>query len=258
MKYSIIALFLLSCSLLQASEFVWGKTGHRTTGAIAEQYLSRKAKKEINKLLDGQSLALVATYADDIKSDKKYRSFGPWHYVNVPFDKTYDTHSKNDRGDIIQGIATCVGVIKDANSSKEDKAFYLKMLIHFIGDLHQPMHTGIGEDKGGNDFQVQWFRDGTNLHRVWDTQMIEHNNMSYSELASTMPKLSKKQVAHLQEGTARDWMEDSRTLVKDIYSNTKIGEELGYKYMYQYFDPLRSQLQKGGIRLAGLLNELFG
>lgn len=258
MKHIIIILFLISNSLVQATGIEWGKTGHRTTGAIAEQYLSRKAKKEIKKLLDGQSLAIVSTYADDIKSDDAYRSFGPWHYVNVPFDKTYDTHSKNDRGDIIQGIAKCIEVIKDAASSKEDKAFYLKMLVHFIGDLHQPLHTGIGDDKGGNDFQVQWFRDGTNLHRVWDTQMIEHYKMSYSELATTMPRLLKKQVALLQEGTVRDWMEDSRTLVKDIYKNTKKGENLGYKYMYQYFDPLRSQLQKGGIRLAGLLNELFG
>ncbi len=258
MKHSIIALFLLISSFLQASEIVWGNTGHRATGAIAEQYLSRKAKKEINKLLDGQSLALVSTFGDDIKSDEKYRSFGAWHYVNIPFDKTYDNHPKSKRGDILQGIKTCVEVIKDPTSSKEDKAFYLKLLVHFIGDLHQPLHTGLGEDKGGNDFQVQWFKKGTNLHRIWDSQMIERFNMSYSELATTMPRLSKKQVALMQEGTARDWMEDSRMLVKDIYKNTKKGDDLGYSYMYQYFDPLRSQLQKGGVRLAGLLNELFG
>lgn len=258
MKHSIIALFLLASSFLQAAEFVWGNTGHRATGAIAEQYLSRKAKKEINRLLDGQSLALVSTFGDDIKSDDRYRSFGVWHYVNIPFDKTYDTHPKNERGDIIQGINTCVEIIKDPTSSKEDKAFYLKLLIHFIGDLHQPLHTGLGEDKGGNDFQVQWFKNGTNLHRVWDSQMIERFNMSYSELAKTMPKITEKQVALLQEGSVSDWMEDSRTLVKDIYKNTKKGDKLGYDYMYQYFDPLRSQLQKGGVRLAGLLNELFG
>lgn len=258
MKYLLLTLFLVFCSTFYAANFDWGKTGHRTTGAIAEQYLSRKARKEISKLLNGQSLALVSTYADEIKSDNAYRSFGPWHYVNVPFDKTYNSHSKNDRGDIIQGIARCVKVIKDINSSQEDKAFYLKMLVHFIGDLHQPLHAGIAEDKGGNDFQVQWFREGTNLHRVWDTQMIEHYNMSYSELAITMPKLSKKQVKLLQAGTVQDWMDDSRILVKDIYKNTKKGEKLGYRYMYTYFNPLRTQLQKGGIRLAGLLNELFG
>ena len=258
MKYIFIALFLLSSPLMQAVEFEWGKTGHRTTGAIAEQYLSRKAKKAIYKLLDGESLALVSTYADDIKSDEQYRSFGPWHYVNVPFDKTYDTHPKSERGDVIQGISKCVTVIKDKNSTKEEKVFYLKMLVHLVGDLHQPLHTGISDDKGGNDFQVQWFRDGTNLHRVWDTQMIEHYNMSYSELANTMPKLSRKQVKAIQVGSVKDWMKDSRLLLKDIYANTKKGEKLGYKYMYTYFDPLRKQLQKGGIRLAGLLNELFG
>ncbi len=258
MRLIVFFFFIIYNLNLQASNFDWGKTGHRTTGAIAEQYLSKKAKRTIDKLLDGKSLALVSTYADEIKSDTLYRSYGPWHYVNIPFDKTYDTHTPSDRGDIIKGIEACINKIKDPSSSDQIKAFHLKVLVHLIGDLHQPLHTGIGEDKGGNDFQVRWFRDGTNLHRVWDTQMIENYNMSYSELAQTMPKVSKKQVSSLQEGTIQDWMEDSRVLVKDIYKNTKKGDKLGYKYMYTYFDTLRFQLQKGGIRLAGLLNELFG
>jgi hypothetical protein len=91
MKYLFLVLFLISSSSFYATNFDWGKTGHRTTGAIAEQYLSKKAKKEIAKLLNGQSLAIVSTYADEVKSDKAYRSYGPWHYVNIPFDKSYDT-----------------------------------------------------------------------------------------------------------------------------------------------------------------------
>ncbi|GAK93483.1 endonuclease [Nonlabens ulvanivorans] len=132
------------------------------------------------------------------------------------------------------------------------------MLVHFIGDLHQPLHTGISEDKGGNDFQVRWYRDGTNLHRVWDSQMIESYGMSYSELAMNMPQLSKKERKTIASGTHRDWLEDSRIVVKDIYANTSVGEKLGYRYMYDYFDVLKGQLQKGGVRLAALLNEVLG
>lgn len=257
MRYSLLLVFVLLFSL-QATAFDWGKTGHRTTGAIAEKYLTKKAKRAIAELLDGESLALVSTYADEIKSDKKYRSFGPWHYVNVPFDSSFEQHPRSEKGDVISGIEKSIAVIKSDTATKEDKAFYLRMLVHFIGDLHQPLHNGISEDKGGNDFQVRWYNDGTNLHRVWDTQMIESYGMSYSELADNMPNLTKNQEKAIAQGNYVDWMKDSRVLVKEIYANTEKGEKLGYRYMYDYFNVLKGQLQKGGIRLATLLNEILG
>ncbi len=256
MRYLIILLVLLISFTAQADD--WGKTGHRATGEIAEQYLNRKARKAIAALLDGESLALVSTFADDIKSDKQYRAYGPQHYVNIPFDKTYDTHPHSEKGDIIIGIDNCITILKSDTATKEEKAFQLRMLVHFIGDLHQPLHTGLSEDKGGNDFQVRWYKDGTNLHRVWDTQMIESYGMSYSELAVNMPQLSKKERKTMASGTHRDWLEDSRDVVKDIYANTTVGDKLGYRYMYDYFDVLKGQLQKGGVRLAALLNEVLG
>lgn len=258
MRLLLFCFLILTSSLLTASDYDWGKTGHRATAHIADQHLSNRAKKNIEKLLDGASLAEISTYADEIKSDETYRPYGPWHYVNVPFDKKYEEHPKSERGDLMQGIDHCIAVLKNPNSSKADKVFNLKLLVHFIGDLHQPMHTGIGADKGGNDFQVQWFGQGTNLHRVWDTSMIENYDMSYTELAAAMPTLNKRQQKAIQEGTHYDWMEDSRQLVKDVYANTKKGEQLGYSYMYEYFGTLKGQLQKGGLRLAALLNDILG
>ncbi|GAK89040.1 endonuclease [Nonlabens ulvanivorans] len=256
MRFIITFLVFLVAFTAQADD--WGKTGHRATGAIAEQYLNKKARKAIAQLLDGESLALVSTYADDIKSDTLYRAYGPQHYVNIPFDQTYDTHPHSEKGDIIQAIDHCIATLKSDTATKEEKAFQLRLLVHFIGDLHQPLHTGISEDKGGNDFQVRWYRDGTNLHRVWDSQMIESYGMSYSELAMNMPQLSKKERKTIANGTHRDWLEDSRIVVKDIYANTTVGQKLGYRYMYDYFDVLKGQLQKGGVRLAALLNEVLG
>ncbi len=253
--------FLLSiiiCCSQWGHSYDWGQTGHRTTGAIAQKYLSKKAQRAIDKLLDGESLAFVSTYADEIKSDNAYRSYGPWHYVNVPFDKTYDTHEHSDKGDLIQGIDTCINVLKSDEATQQEKSFHLRLLVHLVGDLHQPMHTGISDDKGGNDFQVRWYNDGTNLHSVWDTRMIESYGMSYTELANNMPELSKTERQIIAGGTHRDWMEDSRKVVKEIYATTEVGDKLGYRYMYDHFSTVRSQLQKGGIRLASMLNELFG
>lgn len=255
-RYIIVAVLIFT--VLQVNAYDWGKTGHRTTGEIAEKYLTKKAKEALNELLNGESLALISTYADEIKSDTLYRSYGPWHYVNIPFDKTYDTHPKNERGDIIKGIESCIAIIKNPNSTEVERIFNVKLLVHLIGDLHQPLHTGLQEDKGGNDFQVRWFKDGTNLHSVWDTKMIENYNMSYTELANTMPKLTKAQVKSIKKGTVLDWMEESRSITKDIYKTTSKGDKLGYRYMYTNFNTVRDQLQKGGIRLAAVLNELFG
>ncbi|NNF29890.1 MAG: S1/P1 nuclease [Flavobacteriaceae bacterium] len=236
----------------------WGRTGHRATGEIAASYLTKRAQKEISKLLDGASLALVSTYGDEIKSDKRYGEYWAWHFVNYPFGSTYTDHPKSDRGDLIRGIDTCIEVLKNNASSREDKVFHLKMLVHFIGDLHQPLHVGQASDKGGNDFQVQWFDEGTNLHTVWDTKIIESYNMSYSEIASNSRELSKAQLDVIRQGSVLDWMRESRELCEDIYANTKIGEKLGYNYMYKYVDTAKFQMQKGGIRLAKILNDIFG
>jgi len=256
---SIIALFLFmyaGCFMATASED-WGRTGHRVTGEIAEKYLSKKAKRKIDALLKGESLAFVSTYADEIKSDTIYRPYGPWHYVNFPFGARYETHPKNDRGDIITAINKCVDILKDNTSNDESKAFHLRLLVHFIGDLHQPLHIGMAKDRGGNDFQVRWFDDGTNLHSVWDTKMIESYNMSYSELAANEDRLSDAQLKAIKKGSTTDWMYESRALCEKVYQNTKVGEKLGYRYMYEYLNIVRFQLQKGGIRLATLLNDIF-
>lgn len=258
MRITVFLIMLSICSLSAAEKvFDWGRTGHRTTGEIAEQYLSRKAAKKINKLLDGASLALVSTYGDEIKSDKRYGEYWAWHFVNYPFDSDYDSHPKSDRGDLIQGIYKCIEILEDEATTREEKAFHLKLLVHFIGDLHQPLHVGMASDKGGNDFQVMWFGEGTNLHTVWDTKMIESYNMSYSELVANSRKLSKGQLNQIENGSILDWMKESRVLCQDIYANTKVGDDLGYSYMYKYVDTARFQMQKGGIRLAKVLNDIF-
>jgi nuclease S1 len=254
----ILAAFLIVFSNLNASSPDWGATGHRTVGKIADNYLKGKTKRKIAALLNGQSLAFVSTFGDDIKSDKRYNKFYTWHYVNMPFGVKYEDSEKNSKGDMVTGIEKCKAVILDVNSTKEDKVFYLKMLVHLMGDLHQPMHVGRAEDKGGNTIQVQWFNKGTNLHRVWDSDMINHYQMTYSEIAENADVISKEQVKFLQKGTIVDWVNETQTFTVKAYASVKAGENLRYNYMYQNFGLVRSQLQKGGIRLAKVLNDLFG
>jgi hypothetical protein len=255
----ILTIFLVISSQLFANDTKpnWGKTGHRTIGEIADEYTKCKTKRKISEILDGQSLALVSTFGDDIKSDKRYREFYTWHYVNMPFGVKYEDSEKNSQGDLITGIEKCKAVILDKNSSKEDKAFYLKLLVHFMGDLHQPMHVGRAEDRGGNDIHVQWFGSSTNLHSVWDSKMIDGFEMTYTEIAKNADKISKDQVKFLQKGTIVDWANETQTFAIKAYASVEAGEKLSYNYSYENFETVRSQLQKGGIRLAKVLNDLF-
>lgn len=259
MKTIAFSLFFFTLSLTSfASELDWGQNGHRATGEIAEDLLSAKAKKQIFKILQGKSLAMVSTYADEIKSDPRYREFGPWHYVNLPEGEAlYNKETAAPEGDLLMAMRKCVEMLSDSRSSREDKEFYLKMLVHFLGDIHQPLHAGRGEDKGGNDIQVRWFNQGTNLHRVWDSDMINSYQMSYTELADNQSYLSPKERKEIADGTFEDWMYESKALALEIYASAEVGEKLGYRYMYDWFPVVREQLQKGGVRLAKVLNEIY-
>lgn len=252
-----IALFFITPKNNHTTKPYWSATGHRVVGKIADEYLTKKAKKEVSKLLKRKSLAFVSTYADEIKSDKRYDEFSTWHYINMPFDMKYEDSKKNPKGDLVIGINYCIKVIKDDEASDDDKAFYLKMLIHLIGDLHQPMHIGLEDDRGGNDFKVQWFYKDSNMHRVWDGDMIESFDMSYIELAENADALTKNQVKAIQQGSVIDWVNETQELTKKVYKSAKPDENLRFQYSYNNFETVRTQLQIAGIRLAKVLNDLF-
>ncbi|CAI8336815.1 MAG: Uncharacterised protein [Flavobacterium sp. SCGC AAA160-P02] len=260
MRYQLTVLFLLINIICYANKKnpAWGLTGHRVVGEIAYNHLTKKAKRNLENLINGEGLAIISTYADDIKSDKNFKKFSSWHYVNFKVGDTYETSEKNSKGDIIYAINECQRIISHPDSSKEDKVFYIKLLVHFLGDLHQPLHIGRAEDRGGNSISVKWFGKSTNLHSVWDTKMIESFNMSYSELTSNLDKFSKKQKNAIQQGTVLDWVRESRKLAMKVYESVKVDENLSYRYMYDYFFIVKNQLQKAGLRLAKILNEILG
>ena len=234
MKLKVFFIFLCTSFLTHANdnEVFWGQNGHRVIGEIAYKNLTKKAKRSLEKLVGKESLAIMSTYADEIRSDRKYSEFAPWHYVNFNEGETYETSKKNPKGDLISGIKKCKEVIANPNSSKKDKIFYLKMLVHFIGDLHQPLHMGRAGDRGGNSIKVKWFRENTNLHAVWDTKMIESFNMSYTELTSNLNQFSKSQIKSIQDGTLLDWVKEIRVLTMEVYASAKADENLSYRYMY--------------------------
>ncbi len=256
MKRLIVFIIFLS-TLYSFANDDWGQTGHRTVAEIANQYLSEKAKAKIKLILQGQSMATASTFADEIKSDDLYDEFKVWHYANARLNETYAESDKNEDGDIVIGIQYCINVLTDPVSDEEDQTFYLKMLIHLIGDMHQPLHLGLKEDKGGNDFEADWFGEDSNLHRIWDSEMIDSYGMSYTEMARNKTVLTPDEIKSYAEGSVADWVEDIRILTKKVYNSAEQRDNLGYRYMYDWYETLKLQLHIAGIRLAKVLNQIY-
>ena len=148
-------------------------------------------------------------------------------------------------------------VLRDKNSSKADKKFAVVFLIHLLGDLHQPMHVGRAEDQGGNLVPINFFKETTNLHSLWDTKLIDFQKYSYSEYAIVLDNKSKNEVKKIQSGTLEDWLFESYRKADKIYNQTPINGNYGYEYNYKFSGLMEEQLLEGGLRLAKVLNEVL-
>ncbi len=239
------------------SAYGWGQTGHRVVGQIAYNHLTKKAKKKLELALQGESLAMVGTYMDEIRSDPKYRYLNPWHYCTIPDGMTYEEAGTPEEGDAIAAIRKFYEELKSGTLTAEEEKFVLKCLVHLVADIHQPLHVGNGNDKGGNDFKVKYFRKSTNLHTVWDSGMIDGQNLSYTEYAAWVDRASKEQIARWQKDDLMVWVEESMSYRSSIYDVPE-SKSLSYPYSYKNLPIVNKRLLQAGIRLAGLLNELYG
>jgi len=247
----------LACFLLAftTSALAWGVTGHRATGLIADQYLSKNAKRQLDRILHGQSLAIASTWMDEIRSDSTYDHTHDWHWVTIENGQTYEQSIKNPRGDIIQTIERLIKALKSRTLHGQREQEAVKMLIHLIGDIHQPLHVGGGDDKGGNSIKVSWFRSDSNLHRVWDSDMIDDSRLSYTELAHSLDKPSAAQLSAWRKISVTDWAYESMSYRKQVYAYGN--GRLGYAYTYRNFHIVRHRLLQAGIRIASVLNDIY-
>lgn len=234
----------------------WGSTGHRALAEVASFYLTENAKNKINEILDGETIVTVSMYADDIRSDNRYDKYYDWHFINMELDEDYEDAVPSEKGDVFIAINKCLDILESDSLTDSDKSFYLKLLIHFIGDLHQPMHIGRYEDRGGNRVYVKWFGRNSNLHRVWDSEMINGYNMSYSELAKNLSTPENLEI-EFERDDLIDWVNETHSYTRKIYNDVSIDDNLGYEYQYQNFQIVRELILKGGMRLASVLNYLF-
>lgn len=257
MRYLIITAALLAFPA--APGFAWGQNGHRVTGTIAEQHLSGLARARIQMILGDESLAEASTWPDEMRSDPAQfwkTTANPWHYVTVPAGRTYAQAGAPPEGDAASALQRFAATIRNPNASREEKQLALRFIVHIIGDLHQPLHAGNGTDKGGNDVKVTFFNEPTNLHSVWDSGIIDRQNLSHSEYAGRLTRRINPQdiVAWWQTDPAI-WIGES-TKLRDGLDPTSAS--LTWDYSYRHLPTVERRLQQAGIRMAAYLNQLLG
>lgn len=239
----------------------WGVVGHRAIGQIAENHLTNKAKLAVKDLLGSESLAMVSTYPDEIRSYKQYAYTAPWHYVNVAHGLTaaqFETElTSMDKPNIYKAIHNCINDLKDPAKTKAEKVFALKFLVHLVGDLHQPMHTGRSEDSGGNGIKIKLMRKDSNLHGLWDSGLIDYAGMTYKELATTCDAVSKEEAKNWQKDNVAKWAFESYEMSQELYAEAAKNPEFDYDYYPKHADFIKKRLAQAGIRLAGVLNEIY-
>ena len=261
--------------LVSSPALAWGKTGHRVVAAIADTQLSGLARAHVEQILGpGETLDEAANWPDEMRSAPGtfwQKTATPWHYVTLN-GIIYD-HAPPE-GDALEALNRFSKTLQDPNASLADKQTALRFVVHIVGDLHQPLHNGKCCDRGGNDVKVTWFGKPTNLHAAWDSQLVDEEQLSFTELAAKLERhISPEDVMKWWDINPRDWISESAEIRDTLYptarnlpkpvkgKKVKKGQpvlpDLSYFYVYKFTPVMERRLSQGGVRLAAYLNAIF-
>lgn len=249
-------LFLLPCLALS-----WGKLGHQITAKIAEVHITDTTKKQISNILGNHDLVSVSDWADVIRPSKK---FIKWHYSTMNDKGQIFENKKN--GLLLFGIKNVIETLRNSNSSNDQKKIALKLLVHLIGDAHQPLHVGNGIDAGGNLCGVKWFKrkKPVSLHKIWDVFLVKAAYAKYPWIVADSLDTPKTKTTKWTNTPILPWLAESRSLHNEIYPEICTNpyqkgrySHLGEAYVKNNIHIVKDRLVKGGIRLAFILNSIF-
>jgi hypothetical protein len=251
MKSKIVLFLALLFSPLYF--FGWGKEGHHIVADIAQKKLKKGVEEKVQKYLGSMTFEQAAVWMDEIKSDHSLDFMKQWHYLNIEKDSSY---APAKGGDVVSELNKVITELKNYRQMKdEDVQLDLKILFHLCGDVTQPLHTGYGIDKGGNDIKVTCNTKQTNLHHIWDSDMIISEKISADDCMKAAKHWKRKERKSYLQIDPLQWAKDSRKLLPEVYDfkdNT-----IPQSYINANKINIENQLAKGGYRLAAVLNSVF-
>jgi hypothetical protein len=264
-RTAAILVAAMLCLLTHNRAHAWGQEGHSIVAELAERRLDLETLRKVKVLLGGVSMASVANWADDYRAS--HPETAGWHFVDIPFDQiAYDPmrDCSPEKGDcIIHAIARFRAGVGDCSRSLAERGDALKFLIHFVGDVHQPLHDETRfasdgtDDQGGNKVIVTFFdQPNMKLHALWDTGIIMHTVYNWGAYVTRLQTgwLNGRDVSSLDGGTPVDWAVDAHkfvTIAYDIPANGTIGQT----YYDKALPVVDRQLSLAAVRLARLLRE---
>lgn len=254
-KYFLIAFVLL----FNVKAYSWGDKGHKMVAAIARELMTKSAINSVQKYLgNDMSFEKAAVWMDDLKDDEKYNFMKPWHFVNATYGKKYkpsnDSNAINTINKVIASLKNRKG--RTDEQIKQD----IMILFHLVGDIHQPLHCGYAEDKGGNSVEAPFNGNKkSSLHTLWDTGIIEYKKMTYQECLK-LKESGKIDLATLDKKSVLAWFDEARLLLDTVYvsKNHKITSiTITAKYVETATRIIKERILISGSRLATILNDVF-
>lgn len=271
-RYLVLSLLLIA----QQNAMAWGREGHRISGLIANELLTPNTRSALRDLLGYDDLSLAATWADDYRAPLAgiYPKSGLWHYDDIPLCAPAEKQTYCPNGDCASvRIAKFQALLRDRHALRDKKADAVRFIVHFIGDLQQPLHAANNNDRGGNDVLVHMhgISQATKLHYAWDSLFVKNNlrGRSENELARVLLSEYQAQIPALQAGNLDEWLAESHQLARDVVYDGLDGAftcprtsaentySLSDEYVKRANSVVRIQLTKAGVRIASLLNRIF-
>jgi hypothetical protein len=280
MKKQLLIGLVLSASVMQAK--AWGPVGHKATALVAEAYLSPQAKAAIKDLLEGQRLVDVSNWADSLRDRPEYEHTQQYHYQNTrkPMKTASGVNAnsyranlmelsprerQNYRAGVVEAIAGSEKLLTDPKATRKDKQAALKFLVHFVGDLHQPLHTGEARKIGGNTVSLSWMGSETNLHKVWDSEIItdkvrtlkgySYRDPSWTYAQWLLDQYREQAKSARSLGNVATWYQESLGYLGQAYDRSYINNQRQYEA--EASKTIDERILLGGRRLGETLNQIF-
>jgi len=239
----------------------WGGEGHNLVARLAAARLSPRVAARIAEILGpNTTLASISSWADQIRNSRK--ETGPWHYIDIELDNAHlDMARDCPKGDcVIAKIDEFQRILADKSTPPETRKEALMFLVHFVGDMHQPLHCSDNHDKGGNDVKLEFFGRPTNLHSLWDSGLLARMGTEDALFADLSKDLTPKRAKKFAKGGVREWAEQShrqgQLVVYGKLPKVDAGATIKLSESYEETaDPIvKEQIERAGARLAKLLN----
>jgi hypothetical protein len=249
----IFILLAAACLAIPLRVHGWGKTGHEIASELAYNFLDPTTREKLNNYLGTSTPEGASTWMDKVRSNHNYDYMKPWHYVD--YEKGTDYQPNNDEN-LVNELEKVIGQLEHKDRLDADKIkTNLEIIFHLVEDMHQPLHIGYADDRGGNTIIVDYLGKTKKLHHVWDDDIIKTGGIGYEKCIVVYTAMRRADIKKLQKGTIVQWLKEPRQLLQDVYNFND--NKIDQAYVDRNIPVIEKQLVIAGIRLAVVLERIL-